>query len=143
VSRAIVVGLDGSACSDAALACAVELARGLGDRLVVAFGVEPPNRDVGDEWGEARAALEELGGPIVDAAVERARAAGVEAEGALVPRRPVDALLTLAEELDARLIVVGTASERPLAGLVLGSVPYKLLHRSSVPVLVVPVSPDA
>jgi len=44
----------------------------------------------------------------------------------------------LATTRGARLIVVGTTSERPLAGIVLGSVPYRLLHRSSVPVLVVP-----
>ena len=30
-----------------------------------------------------------------------------------------------------------TAGERPLMGVVLGSTPYKLLHRSPVPVLVV------
>lgn len=56
----------------------------------------------------------------------------------LVPRRPTEALLGLVDERDARMIVVGTASERPLTGVILGSVPHKLLHRSPVPVLVVP-----
>lgn len=42
----------------------------------------------------------------------------------------------------ARMIVIGTFGERPLMGVVLGSTPYKLLHRSPVPVLVVPV-PEA
>jgi nucleotide-binding universal stress UspA family protein len=135
------VGVDGSAWSDNALECAVELAAGLGDTLLVTFAVEPPNRSVGEEWRESQAAIEELGRPILSAALERAAAAGVEAEGMLVPRRPVEALLEVAAERDARMIVVGTASERPLTGLVLGSVPHKLLHRSSVPVLVVPL-PD-
>jgi nucleotide-binding universal stress UspA family protein len=142
VSRTTVVGVDGSAWSDNALERAVELVAGLGDTLVVAYAVEPPNRSVGEEWRESQAAIEELGAPVVAAAVERARAAGVVAEGVLVPRRPVEALLEVAAERDARMIVVGTASERPLTGLVLGSVPHKLLHRSSVPVLVVPM-PDA
>ena len=31
------------------------------------------------------------------------------------------------------MIVVGSASERPLTGLILGSVPHKLVHRSRVP----------
>ena len=39
------------------------------------------------------------------------------------------------------MIVVGTHSERPLLGVVLGSTAYKLLHRSTIPVLVVPAKP--
>ncbi len=57
----------------------------------------------------------------------------------LVPKRPAEALIATAETRHARLIVVGTASERPITGVILGSVPHKLLHRSSVPVLVVPL----
>ena len=71
----------------------------------------------------------------------KAADAGVPADAVLVAKRPTEALLGLAEERDARMIVVGSASERPLTGLILGSVPHKLVHRSSVPVLVVP--PDA
>lgn len=141
MSRSIVVGVDGSACSDCAVRRAIEIAAGLGDSLVVAYAVEPPFRSVGDEWREAQAAIEDLGRPIVDAAVARAEEAGVPVEGVLVPRRPTEALLGLAEERDARMIVVGTASERPITGIILGSVPHKLMHRSPVPVLVVP--PDA
>jgi nucleotide-binding universal stress UspA family protein len=141
VSRTIVVGVDGSGCSDCAVERAVEIAKGLGDTLLVAYATEPPNRSVGDEWGEAKQALEELGRPLVDAGVARAREAGVEAEPILLPKRPVEALVALAADRDARMIVVGSASERPLAGVILGSVPHKLLHRSTVPVLVVPM-PD-
>jgi nucleotide-binding universal stress UspA family protein len=139
VSRTIVVGVDGSSCSDRAVAHAIELAAGLGDSLVVAYAVEPPHRSVGDEWREAQRALEELGQPLLDAALAAAADEGVEAEGVLVPKRPAEALLALAEEHDARLVVVGSASERPLTGLILGSVPHKLVHRSHVPVLVVPM----
>ena len=138
MSRTIVVGVDGSVCADCAVRRAVELAAGLGDSLVLAYAVEPPFRSVGDEWREAQAALEEMGRPILDAALAKAAEAGVEAEGVLVPKRPTEALLALADERDARMIVVGSASERPLTGLILGSVPHKLVHRSGVPVLVVP-----
>ena len=65
--------------------------------------------------------------------------AGVEATLALVPERPVDALLTLAEENDARAIVVGTHGEHPFKGALLGSTPHKLLYLSERPVIVVPV----
>jgi nucleotide-binding universal stress UspA family protein len=138
VSPTIVVGVDGSACADCAIAQAIELAAGLGDSLVVAYAVEPPHRSVGDEKGEARRALEELGRPILDRAVARAAEGGVEAEAVLVPKRPAEALLSLAEERRARMIVVGSTGERPLTGWLLGSVPHKLVQRSPVPVLVVP-----
>ncbi len=78
----------------------------------------------------------------MDAAVEKAVEAGVEAEAVLVSKRPAEALLALADERGARMIVVGSASERPLTGLILGSVPHKLVHRSRVPVLVVPMPDD-
>ena len=56
-----------------------------------------------------------------------------------MPARPSDALIALAEEHDARAIVVGTHSESPLRGAILGSTPHKLLHLSRRPVVVVPV----
>jgi hypothetical protein len=72
-------------------------------------------------------------------AIERATQAGVEATLALIPERPVDALLALAEEHDARAIVVGTYGEHPIKSAIVGSTPNKLLHLSERPVLVVPV----
>jgi nucleotide-binding universal stress UspA family protein len=60
----------------------------------------------------------------------------------VVDARPADGLLALAAEHQARMIVVGTHGEPPLKGVVLGSTPYKLLHRSPVPLQVVRV-PDA
>lgn len=136
----IVLGYDASLCADAALETAIGLASGLGCALVVAYVSEPPNPSVGEERAEVRRALEELERPPAEAAAERARASGVEAEVVVAEgRRPADALSELATSRGARMIVVGTTSERPLAGIVLGSVPYRLLHRSRVPVLVVPL----
>ena len=134
----IVVGYDGSDCAELALDTALALAVALGEPLLVAYAAEPPFRSVGEEFGEHRRALEELGGDVTDQAVERARQRGVEAEAVLLPQRPVDALIQLAAERGARMIAVGASGEGPIAGAILGSVPYKLLHRSTVPVLVVP-----
>lgn len=137
MSRDIVVGYDDSAGARAALEAAIELARELGDRVVIAFGYEPPG-PVGDELRAARDAVRELGERVTHHALARAHAEGVEAEPALVDAAPVDALLRLAEERDARLIVVGSYGEHPLKGAILGSTPHKLLHLSSRPVLAVP-----
>lgn len=137
-SSAVVLGYDAAECADCALDSAIELARSLGDRLVIAYAYEPPVPSVGEELTEHRRALAEIGERVTAGALEKARAEGIEAEVALVAERPVQALLDLAAEHDARLIVVGTHGESPLRGAILGSVPHKLLQLSSKPVLVVP-----
>jgi nucleotide-binding universal stress UspA family protein len=134
----IVLGYDGSPCADSALAAAIDLAEALGEPLYVAYAAEPPYRGVGDERGEHRRALEELGGAATERAVAQADERGVAVERVLVEARPVEGLIGLADERAARLIVVGASGEGPIAGAILGSVAYKLLHRSHVPVLVVP-----
>ena len=134
----IVLGYDGSECADVALATAIDLSTALGEPLLVAFAAEPPYRFVGDERGEHRRAIEELGGTVTERAVAQAQERGVEVERVLLEARPVEGLIALADERDARLIVVGASGEGPIAGAILGSIPYKLLHRSRVPVLVVP-----
>jgi nucleotide-binding universal stress UspA family protein len=133
----IVLGFDDSAGAACALETALELAAGLGDTLTVGFGAQPPGR-VGEEWRAHEAAIEELGRELAERALARAREAGVAADAVVAPERPVDLLLRLARERDARMIVVGTYGESPLRGAVLGSVPHKLLHLSAVPVLAVP-----
>ena len=56
----------------------------------------------------------------------------------VVSARPAEALLRVAEECGARLIVVGASGESPIRGAMLGSTPHKLLQLSSIPVLSVP-----
>jgi nucleotide-binding universal stress UspA family protein len=132
----LIVGYDGSDCAQAALAKGAELARLYGSGLVIAFGYEPPA--VSAEMSDHRRALEELGERLTGEALAALGDPPVRATAAVVDARPADALLALAKEHDASMIVVGTHSERPLLGVVLGSTAYKLLHRSSIPVLVVP-----
>jgi len=54
------------------------------------------------------------------------------------PRQPADALIAVADELDASAIVVGTVGENPISGAILGSVVLKLVQRASSPLLIVP-----
>jgi nucleotide-binding universal stress UspA family protein len=136
VPEPIVVGYDGSDCAKAALAEAIWLAKAAGCRIVVAFGfhIWPGGGEVGDY----RRVLEQRGRELTEEALATVRAAGVEGEAAVVEESPSEGLVHLAERLGARMIVVGTRGEGPLTGMILGSTPHKLLHRSSVPVLVVP-----
>jgi nucleotide-binding universal stress UspA family protein len=135
----IVVGYDGSACGEAALAAALEIAGELGDRVVVIFGYAPPGL-WGGEIAEHEEAIEELGEKLMAQAKSHAAERGAEVEVELVPKRPAEALIDAAAERDARMIVVGSFGDPPLKGMILGSTPNKLLYMSERPVLVVPAS---
>jgi nucleotide-binding universal stress UspA family protein len=133
----IVVGYDGSACGDAALDKALELAGELGDSVTVVFGYAPPGL-WGGEIAEHEEAIEELGEKVMANARARAAEKGVEIEAQLIAKRAAEALIETAEQRDARMIVVGSFGDPPLKGMILGSTPNKLLHLSERPVLVVP-----
>jgi nucleotide-binding universal stress UspA family protein len=135
----IVVGYDGSDSGKAALARAVELAAGLGDEVVLVFGYSPPGI-WGGEIAEHEEAIEEYGEKLMGEARAQARTDGVQVTYELVAKRGAEALLDAARQRDARMIVVGSSGETPLKGAILGSTPYKLLHQSERPVLVVPAS---
>jgi nucleotide-binding universal stress UspA family protein len=135
----IIVGYDGSDCSNAALDAACELAQSLGDGVVLVFGYAPGGYG-GGEVPSQREAVRELAERVTAEGAERAKAAGVEPAVELEPMRPSHALNAAAEKHDARMIVVGSYAERPIKGVILGSTPYKLLHEAETPVLVVPAA---
>jgi nucleotide-binding universal stress UspA family protein len=140
VAGALVVGYDGSECARAALEAAISLAGSTGDQIVIAFGYEPGGP--GEEHRAHREQVRKFGERATAPAIDRAREAGVEASVALIPERPVGALVSAGDDYDARAIVVGSHGEGPLKGAILGSVPHKLLQVSDRPVLVVPVRED-
>jgi nucleotide-binding universal stress UspA family protein len=67
---------------------------------------------------------------------------GVAIEIELVRDRPVDSLLRVAELRNAELIVAGHGGRGPLRAALLGSTTYELVHRGTIPVLVVPDADD-
>jgi nucleotide-binding universal stress UspA family protein len=132
----IVVGYDGSDTSQAALKEAAELAKGLGDSVVIVFGYAPGGYG-GGEVRAQREAVEELGEQVTSKGVEQATSTGVESEVELVNEHADQALMTVATRRKARMIVVGSHGESAIRGAVLGSTPYKLVHSAKIPVLVV------
>ena len=64
------------------------------------------------------------------------REAAVEIELVLRELSPAEALIAVADEHDARMIVVGSHGERPLKSALVGSTPTRLLHLAERPVLV-------
>jgi nucleotide-binding universal stress UspA family protein len=135
MSEPIVVGYDGTAGAKAALAEALRLAGALDAELILAFASH--TNPAGGEVADAAEAVEERGRAVLESALAEARAAGVRGRAELVPGRPYEALAALADEVGAQLIVVGSYGERPLRALIVGSTPPRLMHLTSVPVLVV------
>ncbi len=135
MAGSIVVGADGSACAKAALDEAIGLAKQTGDRIVVVFGYEPYRGAA--EIQDHRAALEELGEKVGGEALGHVRDSGAEGSLELVDREAADALIAVADEHDARMIVVGSYGDSPWKGALLGSTPHKLVHLARRPVLVV------
>lgn len=131
----IVVGYDGTDSSRAALDAAIDLAKDLGDPILAVFGygVNP----MGGEVKDHAAALKEMGEKATADAVERAQAGGATVEAVLVDEEGSDALIAVAKDRKARMIVVGSHGEGPVRGAILGSTPYHLVSRSETPVLVV------
>lgn len=137
MSAPIVLGYDGSVSANAALAKVIEVAPVLGAPVVVVFGfyISPLG---GGDVRDYKERVQHLGEHEVERAVTDLDGAGIEVSSRIVAERPADAILAVAEEVGAQLIAVGTVGESPLSGAILGSVVLKLLHRSPLPLLVVP-----
>jgi len=138
----VVLGYDGSEGSRAALRVAVSVAKAFDAPLTIVFGYEP--NPMGGETADYKDQLEKIGSAHLAAATDEAKALepSVVVETIVAGLRPVESLLEASLERGARVIVVGGNGERPIMGVILGSVPHKLLHRSTVPVLVVPTPED-
>jgi nucleotide-binding universal stress UspA family protein/RimJ/RimL family protein N-acetyltransferase len=122
--QAIVVGVDGSETGAEALAVALQLAAALGSELhlVSAYSsLQAPS--------EAEAVLAE--------ATRVARAEGLEAVTHARRDDPADALIAVAQEHDADVLVVGSRDRGREAQRRLGSVADKVLHQALCSVLIV------
>jgi nucleotide-binding universal stress UspA family protein len=131
----LLVGYDGTAGAKAAAAEALALASELGAGVIFAFAYW--TNPGGGEVADMIAALRERGQQQIAEALATAETAGVPARGELFEDAPSVGLVALADEHDARMIVVGSYGEAPLKGALIGSTAHKLLHLSERPVLVV------
>jgi nucleotide-binding universal stress UspA family protein len=145
--KSIVVGTDGSDTASQAVRQAVDLARAVGATMQLVSAYEPVAS--GRLAEERRQAPEDLQWTInpredvdatLEAAAEIARAAGVQVE--LYPRQgdPADAILDIAEEQGADLIVVGNKGMTGAKRFLLGSVPNKVSHHAPCSVLIIRTS---
>ena len=135
MTESIIVGTDGSDTARRAVAEAARLARALGAEVHVVSAYEPLR--VARVRGESLAAPPDA---IVDSTLAQAcaaiRAAGVTAKDHSVRSNPADALLGVAAEVGASMIVVGSQGMHGGKRL-LGSVPNTVSHRARCSVLIV------
>jgi len=142
--RSIVVGTDGSDTATQAVLQAVDLARSVGAKIELVSAYEPVAGQRLRE--ERRQAPEDLQWAInpredVDATLETAaqvaRDAGVTVDLYARQGDPADAILDVAEEQQADLIVVGNKGMTGAKRFLLGSVPNKVSHHAPCSVLII------
>jgi nucleotide-binding universal stress UspA family protein len=140
----IVVGTDGSDTASKAVAQAIDLARSVGAKLELVTAYEPvSSQRISAERREAPEDLQWAIGPredadaTLEAAAKPAREAGVEVELYARQGDPADAILDVAEEVEADLIVVGNKGMTGAKRFLLGSVPNKVSHHAPCSVLII------
>lgn len=147
----IVVGLDGSEGAEGAAAWCADMAAAAGAQVVAVFGCGKlpdvfrgaPDAVIAgldltntQHHGWKRDAQERL-----ERWCEPFRTAGVPYRTALVENDGVHALLKVADDEHADLIVVGAQGHGGVVGRILGGVTYKLAHHARIPVVIVPGGP--
>jgi len=133
----ILVGIDGTAGAEDALAFAQRLAgpTGASLRLASAFPYNSvPSRVSNRAINEA---LRQEAQATLDRAAASTGGADVATE-AIADASPPHALHTLAEEVGAALVVVGSTHRGPAGRVLPGSTAERLLHGSPCPVAIVP-----
>jgi nucleotide-binding universal stress UspA family protein len=133
----VVLALDGSESSDRALECATALAQQHSSSVRVVHVVE---LSVGRGGGRAPLNEKDIQAKV-EGQVQALSAAGVKAEFEMhtVPAGgPAHVIADVAEGAKADLIVTGTRGHTAVVGMLLGSVPQRLLHLAHCPVLIVP-----
>jgi nucleotide-binding universal stress UspA family protein len=137
VAFTVLVGFDGKPPSRAALDVALGLAARAGGHVIIAHLVDGPS----DPHGRAHRHIE--GQSLAKGALLAAGNRSVSAEAIVADRPVVEGLVRLAAERGADLLVVGDSRDSALAGALTGSVCHALVHRTTLPVVMVPVAEES
>lgn len=135
----IVVGVDGSGHAARALAHAGDLAERTGARIVAVHAAhgaapDPSVQPMARRGRSLPDLMEDWCTPLHVRGLD-------DHESVIAEGDPRTALLQVAEERGADLVVIGSRGLGPVSKLVLGSVASSLIHQSRIPVTVVPPMP--
>jgi nucleotide-binding universal stress UspA family protein len=142
--RSIVVGTDGSETASEAVRQATELASAIGATIHLVSAFEPVGTQrLREERVQAPEDLqwmvnarEDVDATLKDAA-EKIKEAGVDVDTFARQGDPADAILDVAEEKNADLIVVGNKGMTGAKRFLLGSVPNKVSHHAPSSVMII------
>ena len=144
--RTVVVGTDGSDSSLRAVEKAGSIA-GANAKLIVATAYLPQHEDARAADALKDESYKVSGSAPIYAILREAREraecgrSAQNVEERSIVGAPVDALVGLAEEVGADLLVVGNVGLSTIAGRLLGSVPANVSRRAKVDVLIVHTTP--
>lgn len=145
--KRIVVGTDGSETAAEAVRQATDLARLSGAQLSVVSAYEPVSeRRIAGEQQDAPADVQHEIGPredvnlVLENAATTAKQEGIEVTIHPVEGNPADAILEVAEQTAADLIVVGNKGMTGARRFLLGSVPNNVSHHAPCSVIIVRTS---
>jgi nucleotide-binding universal stress UspA family protein len=140
----IVVGTDGSETAGKAVLQATELARQVGASVSLVSAYEPVSGNrLREEKREVPKDMEWMVNPREDVeatlkeAAENGEGAGGKVDTFAREGDPADAILDVAEETNADLIVVGNKGMTGTKRFLLGSVPNKVSHHAPCSVLII------
>jgi nucleotide-binding universal stress UspA family protein len=140
----IVVGTDGSETASEAVRQATELAKAVGAQIFIVSAFEPvgnqrlreERQEVPDDMSWMVNEREDVNATLKTAA-EQIEEAGVKVESFARQGDPADAILDVAEEQKADLIIVGNKGMSGAKRFLLGSVPNKVSHHAPCSVMII------
>ncbi|CAN97558.1 MULTISPECIES: universal stress protein [Sorangium] len=139
--KTLLLAHDFNATSEIALDTAIELARKLSAKIVVAHVYSVPVYSFPEgssliPSAEDAARIGDAAQRSLDQVLERRRATpGVEISGVLRAGVPDEEICRLADEIGADMIVIGTHARGAVARALLGSVAQRVVRSAKVPVL--------
>ena len=146
-NRPILVPVDFSSHSEAALVCAAELAEKLGNELIILHVVHDPGEAPGYYSVKGRnkqlRRMEDVASEMLDDYFHKMQKkhsglpALKDATTMLVVGLPVNRILESAEKVDARMIVMASQGRTGLAHVLLGSKAEQVVRLAPVPVMIV------
>jgi nucleotide-binding universal stress UspA family protein len=140
----IVVGTDGSETANEAVRQATDLAKAVGSTINLVSAFEPVgNQRLREERQQVPEDMQWMVNEREDVeatlreAEENIKAAGVSVETFSRQGDPADAILDVAEENNADLIIVGNKGMTGAKRFLLGSVPNKVSHHAPCSVMII------
>lgn len=135
----LLLAYDGSQNADKALEYLIKLNAKLKAKVFVvhvidptslyAYGVDIPVQVYSD--------IRTYGKTVLDKAVEKLKAEGMEAEGMLLEGSTASVIIETSNKLEVDMVITGSRGLSAFRSALLGSVSAKLVHDSTVPVLII------